>query len=987
MRKITILMVFVALGMMAEGQISRYVKVTATGTGDGTSWANAAGNSSIQSMIDAVAGDINKGTVYFAAGTYTPTATITIKDGVNMMGGYSTDGNTRDLMLYQSILDGQDTRRVLTINGGDNALFTKSTVIDGFVIQRGKDNYGAAATIGFRILLRNCIIRNNRESGTGSGYGTIFMKATNASATFNGSIANCLIINNTTSRGVIFTSGDSKTFSIVNCIIANNKINTMDGATINKNFNSNGITFSNWTHSTQIINNIFWNNTGPSYSLPLRISNGTLGEVRNNIIEKQRDSISNNINASLTNYYSAPTFANSTSFVGHATNSPQTTELNNSDWRLKSGSQGINIGYSGQLKDRATISGTTEVLRNYTDYLSTDIMGNSRFISTTPEIGSYEYDAKTSTVSSSNNDHGTVNANQEVSKGSTITQTATPTSGYRFINWTESGTEVSTATSYTFTATANRTLQANFASNIVNINSAISSGATSLNNCADCEVTLNNGGELTVDASKTLKSVTVTSGGKLTLNAGTLSATNGIMLESDANGTATLLQSGNLTGTVTAKQYLGSARNWYVSSPVSSASAPATVMDYYYEYMEGGNNTEFATQPGSSSLYWKGLANGTTMETGKGYIAKTNAGVTVQFSGTPNNGNITTAFDLTRNDAKGKGFNLVGNPYPSYIDWSDVAAANPNLENTYYYRTKNTNVSTNTYTFVTWNGAGAGSFVVSNGSLPANTSITRFIPPAQAFWVRVKSGTSATKMYFNNGMREHRDDDYNLMKAPKASTRASLRLQLQNGADSDEMLVYLDEDASNNYDAYDSPKMMNNSVSVPDLYSRVGDERLVINGLNSITDNMELPLGFSLNAAATLELKATEMSNFPKDTRVYLRDKQENKETELTPETDYTFSTTEASANNETRFRLLFRAPGVSTDVTTSERDQVSVFVNTQNEIVILAKENSNYAIYNAVGQLIKNGKIINNLPLTINHLNGVFVVKVNNQSAKVVIK
>jgi hypothetical protein len=296
-------------------------------------------------------------------------------------------------------------------------------------------------------------------------------------------------------------------------------------------------------------------------------------------------------------------------------------------------------------------------------------------------------------------------------------------------------------------------------------------------------------------------------------------------------------------------------------------------------------------------------------------------------------------------------------------------------------------VSTNTYTFVTWNGAGAGSYVVSNGSLPVNTNITRFIPPTQAFWVRVKSGTETTKMYFNNGMREHRDDDYNLMKARKQDTHVSLRLQLHNGADSDEMLVYFDGDASNNYDAYDSPKMMNNSASVPDLYSRIGNERLVINGLNSITDNMELPLGFSLNAAATLKLKATEMSNFPKDTRVYLRDKQENKETELTPETDYTFSTTEASANNETRFRLLFRAPGVSTDVTTSERDQVSVFVNTQNEIVILAKENSNYAIYNAVGQLIENGKIINNLPLTINHLNGVFVVKVNNQSAKVVIK
>jgi len=117
-----------------------------------------------------------------------------------------------------------------------------------------------------------------------------------------------------------------------------------------------------------------------------------------------------------------------------------------------------------------------------------------------------------------------------------------------------------------------------------------------------------------------------------------------------------------------------------------------------------------------------------------------------------------------------------------------VAAANPNLDNTYYYRTKNTNI-TNTYTFVTWNGAGSGSYVVSNGSLPANTSITSHIPPIQAFWVRVKTGTSTTKMHFNNDMREHRLDNNNLMKVTKQNTRTSVRLQLQNGIDSDETLL------------------------------------------------------------------------------------------------------------------------------------------------------------------------------------------------------
>jgi len=315
----------------------------------------------------------------------------------------------------------------------------------------------------------------------------------------------------------------------------------------------------------------------------------------------------------------------------------------------------------------------------------------------------------------------------------------------------------------------------------------------------------------------------------------------------------------------------------------------------------------------------------------------------------------------------------------------DVAAANSNLDNTYYYRTKN---SSDAYTFVTWNGAGS-SYVVSNGSLPVNSTVTRYIPPTQAFWVRVKTGTSATKMNFTNVMREHRDDNGNLMKAPKLLPATSLRLRLFNGTESDEMLIYQNAEASNGYDSYDSPKMLNNSSTVPDLYSKVNDERLVINGLNAITDNMEIPLGFGLNAASTLKFRVSELSNLPEGTAVYLLDKAANTQTELTPATEYSFTTTESTTNNESRFSLLIKAPGVTTGTTNTARDQVSVFVNTQNQINIIAKPNSNYSIYNAVGQLIENG-VINTERETRNTKQkaaGVYVVKVNNQTTRVIIK
>ncbi len=46
--------------------------------------------------------------------------------------------------------------------------------------------------------------------------------------------------------------------------------------------------------------------------------------------------------------------------------------------------------------------------------------------------------------------------------GSSVTVVAIPASGYKFSNWKEGGTTVSTAASYTFTATANHTLVASF---------------------------------------------------------------------------------------------------------------------------------------------------------------------------------------------------------------------------------------------------------------------------------------------------------------------------------------------------------------------------------------------------------------------------------------------------------------------------------------------------------------------------------------------
>ncbi len=493
---------------------------------------------------------------------------------------------------------------------------------------------------------------------------------------------------------------------------------------------------------------------------------------------------------------------------------------------------------------------------------------------------------------------------------------------------------------------------------------ATNSSSSALNLSGTSNIQVAAGVTLTLDANATVNRLILAPTAKLSLGTNTLNAPNGVVLESSADGTATILGD-NAVSNATVQQYVTAGRNWYISSPLSGAG--------YTDLSRGVSVVEW----NEATKNWDTKSSGTLTQ-GKGYIQvadaiQTGTTGTLSFGGTTNAGNIDVAVTRTES-GNGPGFNLVGNPYPSYLNWSSFIseATNVNISRTYWYRTKNT---IGGYTFVTYNGVG-GTHVTSNGT--ANTSISGKIPPMQGFWIRVNSGTASTTARFTNAMREHRDGDQNIFKAPKLDERACLRLQLINGAKSDETMIYFDENAANQYDDYDSPKMMNNSDVDPDLYTKAGNERLVINGLKSLTDNLELPLGFNLNAPANLKIKAGELANFKTGTRIFLLDKTEKTQTELYPETEYSFSTKTAAINNENRFSLLFRTAGISTDIDKAGEQAVNVFVDATNQLIVAAPLNSSYVIYNAVGQQINSG-ITTSYLQTINcKLNsGIYVVKV----------
>ena len=427
-----------------------------------------------------------------------------------------------------------------------------------------------------------------------------------------------------------------------------------------------------------------------------------------------------------------------------------------------------------------------------------------------------------------------------------------------------------------------------------------------------------------------------------------------------------------LTNTANMSQYLNSARNWYISSPMNNASAPTGYT--YYKYHEAGDNVGF-TAP--ATAYWESISSGTTLTAGTGYIANLASGTaTMSFSGTLNTGNKNVV--LSRSASAKPGFNLVGNPYPSFL-YIDDLQSNADLESSYWLRSYNSG-----YVFDTYNIPSAMSTGLSG------LSLTSKIPPMQAFWLRVKEGSTSATITFTNYMRFHQDDANNKFRAPKTSNtdRQIVRLQVSNGVRTDETILYTHPDASKLLDMYDSHKMSNSSASIPEIYTLVGNEQLVINGLHSIPFNTEIPLGFKTGESNSYTLKASQFTNFAAETQIVLKDylnPNDVTEYDLSDGSSYIFSSDVASTND--RFKIMIKVPSQATEnqlLNQNESEKLHAYKNVNNKITVNYSgeiiKGYEISVYNALGQQLAKKALINStLEFENNFLKGVYTVKLTN--------
>lgn len=266
-------------------------------------------------------------------------------------------------------------------------------------------------------------------------------------------------------------------------------------------------------------------------------------------------------------------------------------------------------------------------------------------------------------------------------------------------------------------------------------------------------------------------------------------------------------------------------------------------------------------------------------EPGVGYAirSESSGSFSSSFSGMINEGGIDVTTFFNTNEASTdpgnvwstQGDNLIGNPYPSAIDWDRIITDtdNSHLEGTVYFWSQNTSDvgDNNVSDYLQYNLTGGGS----------NTASGKIVS-MQGFFVR---GTSAgtvnlkpTHQIAANNDQIFRSNEVD----PKKEGRSWF--SLRQGKNFCPILVGFVDGATKSYDRlYDAPYDVNNQTM--GLFSLVeGDKRTSIQGRPILKGKKKVvKLGFAVEAPGEYTIQLDEEHINPKY-YIYLRDKQEKKD-------------------------------------------------------------------------------------------------------------
>lgn len=398
-----------------------------------------------------------------------------------------------------------------------------------------------------------------------------------------------------------------------------------------------------------------------------------------------------------------------------------------------------------------------------------------------------------------------------------------------------------------------------------------------------------------------------------------------------------LITNGNISnnGTINIAQTLANDGKWhFISIPNNSTIANTFLNQYLQSWDEANKIWQDITNP---EILLSPIMKGYSLWSpggGKGSFT---------FTGTPNTGNQSISLDYHDNSEQNDGANLLGNPYPSYIDWNQVTG----------YGSK-----------YTWNGtaydqrteAGAG-----DGS--------RYVAPMEGFFVVTASAGNTFTL--TNDVRTH-----NSAKKEASAVTNGIVLSANSETYSDALFIVFDESAAENFELpLDAWKFISGTTGICQLWSKCSDGSLAV---DVRPEQETIQLGFTNNEAGTYSIELQEIDGISEAT---LEDTQLNQFHNLTNGA-YNFGW--QTTDSEERFILHLKATGTS-DL---EAQAVQVYAAGGQVYVRLDKS----ASYRQMTVFDLAGRVIAEYPLQkqdlqsfdLNYLSGVYLVQLNGENGTI---
>ncbi|MBN2894108.1 MAG: T9SS type A sorting domain-containing protein [Bacteroidales bacterium] len=338
-----------------------------------------------------------------------------------------------------------------------------------------------------------------------------------------------------------------------------------------------------------------------------------------------------------------------------------------------------------------------------------------------------------------------------------------------------------------------------------------------------------------------------------------------------------------------------------------------------------------------------------------GYITYSENNITANFTtNTPSDINnapsYSPAITFTQNDGNGNfydGWNLIGNPYQSALDWDDANWTKTNISNTVYM----------------WDGD-AGNYVYYNngfgdelqgvGQTLNSDGNARYIPAMQSFMIKVTAAAPA--LTIPSQARVHNSNQ--MYKGADIPVFDFIKLQTEVNEQKDQTLIrFLENSNESIEDEYDAYKAFSTTPGLPQLYSLVEKVPVAINTLpvDEYTEYKKVPLGIVAKQNGEYTFSATDFYTNHFDKLYFIEQTAEKIiYTDLTITPNYSVYLEEGEYKD--RFYLLAVTNAVDIEDLTGNESNVNIY--SYGYKVFISIPNSDFLngtvdIYDALGRNI----------------------------------